>query len=91
MSRAKKILNPFFGGDIEEINFDSQSHEAGEYSIKQNAKGAPVEKVNPLGYNLDYVTAFYMVLQGMIVLVFLQPLVVLLSPWEVLAQRMFYG
>ncbi|ODV66759.1 amino acid transporter [Hyphopichia burtonii NRRL Y-1933] len=66
MSRAKKILNPFFGGDIEEINFDSQSHEAGEYSIKQNAKGAPVEKVNPLGYNLDYVTAFYMVLQGMI-------------------------
>ncbi|KAK7679687.1 hypothetical protein QCA50_017184 [Cerrena zonata] len=64
MSRVKKLFNPFFGGDIEEIDFDS--HDTGECSIKQNVNGAPVERVNPLGYNLDYVTAFYMVLQGMI-------------------------
>lgn len=32
----------------------------------QNSDGAPVEGKNPLGYNLDYTTAFYMALQGII-------------------------
>lgn len=63
---ARKILDPLWGGkeDVESLVYE-ENHSDGD-SDEQNSLGAPVEKVNPLGYNLDYVTAFYTVIQGII-------------------------
>lgn len=56
-----KVFEPFIGGkrdfEVQEVEFESET---------QDSNGAPVENNNPLGYNLDYVTAFYMVIQGII-------------------------
>lgn len=64
IGEATYILNafePFFGNKN-----NLQLHEIEIDPDEQNPNGAPVEKTNPLGYNLDYVTAFYMVIQGII-------------------------
>ncbi|KAK7679689.1 hypothetical protein QCA50_017186 [Cerrena zonata] len=66
MSRAKTALAPFFGGKVDDIDYQVHSDHESNYSDTQNSNGAPVESVNPLGYNLDYVTTFYMVIQGVI-------------------------
>lgn len=66
MSRAKTALAPFFGGKVDDIDYEVNSDHESNYSDTQNSNGAPVESVNPLGYNLDYVTTFYMVIQGVI-------------------------
>ncbi|KAK6457347.1 amino acid permease-domain-containing protein [Scheffersomyces xylosifermentans] len=59
------ILKPVFGSDEDStlIHDDLKSDLNEDY---QNGEGAPVETTNPLGYNLDYVSAFYMVIQGII-------------------------
>ncbi|KAK6198658.1 amino acid permease-domain-containing protein [Scheffersomyces amazonensis] len=61
----KKILQPIIGIDEnqEQIHADIDSFNEEDH---QNENGAPVETHNPLGYNLDYVSAFYMVIQGII-------------------------
>ncbi|KAK6461151.1 amino acid permease-domain-containing protein [Scheffersomyces coipomensis] len=61
----KKVISPIFGIDENQelIRKDIDSITDEDY---QNSIGAPVETQNPLGYNLDYVSAFYMVIQGII-------------------------
>ncbi|CAK7900628.1 high-affinity methionine permease [[Candida] anglica] len=57
------ILTPIWGGEKQD---PVDSYASDNDSEHQLSIGAPVETVNPLGYNLDYVTAYFMVLQGMI-------------------------
>ncbi|CUM45803.1 uncharacterized protein AC631_05775 [Debaryomyces fabryi] len=56
-----RVFEPFIGGkrdfEVQEVEFESEN---------QEPNGAPVENNNPLGYNLDYIAAFYMVIQGII-------------------------
>lgn len=56
-----KVVKPLWGSKN-----DYEIQEAEVVSSEQNSIGAPVEKRNPLGYNLNYVAAFYMVVQGII-------------------------
>ncbi|KAK6204832.1 amino acid permease-domain-containing protein [Scheffersomyces amazonensis] len=75
----KKIFHPIIGidEDQEKILVENQTDTDDE---AQNSIGAPVETTNPLGYNLDYVSAFYMVIQGIIGTgIFLTPASVLKS------------
>ncbi|GMF07470.1 unnamed protein product [Ambrosiozyma monospora] len=37
-----------------------------DYTEDQDSDGAPVEKKSPLGYEVTYFSAFYLVLQGVI-------------------------
>lgn len=55
-----KVFEPFIGGKKNFEVYETELH-----SKDQNLD-APVEKNNPLGYNLDYIAAFYMVIQGII-------------------------
>lgn len=66
MSYLKKVLDPIWGGAEDVYEYDSDTDNSSDYSDRQNEIGAPVEQQNPLGYNLDYVTAFYTVVQGII-------------------------
>lgn len=75
----KKILTPIIGFDENNHQISQEVH-SDSTEDAQNDKGAPVETVNPLGYNLDYVTAFYVVIQGIIGTgIFLTPASVLKS------------
>lgn len=58
----KYILTPIWGGEKQ----TPDCYDSDDDSGKQLALGVPIENVNPLGYNLDYVTAYFLVLQGMI-------------------------
>lgn len=62
MSFVKKVLDPIWGGKEDVYRYDLDT----ETSNYQTDLGAPVENENPLGYNLDYVTTFYTVIQGVI-------------------------
>lgn len=66
MSYLKKVLDPIWGGAEDVYHYDPDEDRESEYSDRQNELGAPVEHESPLGYNLDYVTAFYTVVQGII-------------------------
>lgn len=59
------VLKPVFGTD-EDITAIHRDLDSDLDEDQQNDAGAPVETRNPLGYNLDYVSAFYMVIQGII-------------------------
>ncbi|CUM64872.1 uncharacterized protein PRCAT00002487001 [Priceomyces carsonii] len=66
-ARTKVIdgaLGTFSGGKKEIVSLETIEL-TGEDDT-QNSNGAPVEKENPLGYNLDYFTAFYIIIQGVI-------------------------
>ncbi|KAK7679688.1 hypothetical protein QCA50_017185 [Cerrena zonata] len=65
MPVREKFSNLFYKGNLEEIDYATNEND-GNSSIKQDEGGSPVEEVNPLGYNLNYPTAFFMVVQGMI-------------------------
>ncbi|CAH2351742.1 high-affinity methionine permease [[Candida] railenensis] len=58
----RAVLNPIIGAEKQKPDdyVEDDSSDA-QFSI-----GAPVEKINPLGYNLDYFTAYFMALQGVI-------------------------
>lgn len=56
-----KVVGPLWGS---KNDYAIQESEVDDF--EQNSIGAPVEKRNPLGYNLSYVAAFYMVIQGII-------------------------
>lgn len=62
MSKLWNSISSSFTGEkfrVEEFSSDNESDQ-------QHDDGAPVEHVNPLGYNLGYTTAFFMALQGVI-------------------------
>lgn len=64
LSFAKKIVGPIFGVNENEIRIKTEV--TSDSDAEQNEIGAPVEGINPLGYNLDYFSAFYVVIQGII-------------------------
>lgn len=62
MSKFLKTITTTFVGekfDVQELSSDNESDQ-------QLDDGAPVEHVNPLGYNLGYTTAYFVALQGVI-------------------------
>lgn len=58
----RALLAPVIGGQRYKGNISENDASSDE----QLLIGAPVEEVNPLGYNLDYFTAYFMTLQGII-------------------------
>ncbi|KAK6465320.1 amino acid permease-domain-containing protein [Scheffersomyces coipomensis] len=75
----RKIIDPIIGIDEDQLQIKQELATDSE-DEEQNSIGAPVESNNPLGYNLDYVSAFYMVIQGIIGTgIFLTPASVLKS------------
>lgn len=65
MSVREKFPNTFYEGNQEEFDYDINELGSGS-SVKPDEGGSPEEEVNPLGYNLNHPTAFFMVIQGMI-------------------------
>ncbi|ODV81409.1 amino acid transporter [Suhomyces tanzawaensis NRRL Y-17324] len=58
----RTALNPFIGGTKQEVEDDASD----AASDAQLSVGAPIEGLNPLGYNIDYFTAYFTALHGVI-------------------------
>lgn len=65
MNIVSRVFEPVLGSRKQEYHYDAEES-SDNASDAQNNIGAPVEQENPLGYNLDYVTAFYTVITGII-------------------------
>lgn len=77
---GSKAFGVVFGFDHDEAKIAKEIDAGYVSDIDSQQLGAPVEKHNPLGYSLDYASAFYMVLQGVIGTgIFLTPASVLKS------------
>lgn len=63
-----KSITPFDEKDAFEVDIDPIEHPTASdtESEQLNALGAPVEKHNPLGLQLNYVSLFYMIVSGVV-------------------------